>query len=58
MPWRRLREIIRARDGLIRLCVGFSGQTMIQFNEWDHSLESLFEHDLIRKPGSTFRDHA
>src|SRR6202043_4088657 len=26
--------------------------------ESDHSLEFLFEHDLIRKPYSTFRDHA
>jgi hypothetical protein len=32
IAWRRLREIIRARDGLIRLFAGFSGQTMIQFN--------------------------
>jgi hypothetical protein len=26
--------------------------------ELDHSLGFWFEHDLFRKPGSTFRDHA
>jgi hypothetical protein len=27
-------------------------------NPADHGLDSCFEHDLVRKPVSTFRDHA